>query len=91
MSSHPEPDTGGSPIPNLLSGFRLLAAPVMLYLAWIGKPNGFLVLLAISLSTDAVDGFLARRLSWQSELGARLDSWGDFATYVSVPLGAWWL
>jgi CDP-diacylglycerol--glycerol-3-phosphate 3-phosphatidyltransferase len=86
-----ESKTGGSHIPNALSGFRLLAAPVMLYLAWIGKPFSFLVLLAISLSTDAVDGYLARRLSWQSELGAKLDSWGDFATYVTVPLGAWWL
>ena len=83
--------SNGSIIPNLLSGFRLLAAPVMLYLAWIGKPLSFLVLLAISLSTDAIDGFLARRLNWQSELGARLDSWGDFTTYITVPLGAWWL
>lgn len=91
MISHPEPNTSGSNIPNLISGFRLLAAPVMLYLAWIGRPVGFLVLLAISLITDAIDGFLARRLNWQSELGARLDSWGDFATYVTVPLGAWWL
>jgi CDP-diacylglycerol--glycerol-3-phosphate 3-phosphatidyltransferase len=82
---------GGRMIPNLLSGFRLLAAPVMLYLASIGRPFSFLVLLAISLGTDAIDGFLARRLKWQSELGARLDSWGDFATYVTVPLGAWWL
>ena len=83
--------SGGKIIPNLLSGFRLLAAPIMLYLAWIGKPWGFLVLLAISLSTDAIDGFLARRLNWQSELGARLDSWGDLTTYITIPLGAWWL
>jgi CDP-diacylglycerol--glycerol-3-phosphate 3-phosphatidyltransferase len=86
-----ESKTGGSHIPNFLSGFRLLAAPLMLWLAWVDTPTGFVVLLAISLSTDAVDGYLARRLSWQSELGARLDSWGDFATYVTVPLGAWLL
>ena len=83
--------SGGKIIPNLLSGFRLLAAPIMLYLAWTGKPLSFLIMLAISLSTDAIDGFLARRLNWQSELGARLDSWGDFTTYITVPLGAWWL
>ena len=90
-------DPGSAPrgnkvcIPNLLSGFRLLAAPVMLLLAWIGRPTGFLALLAISLCSDALDGWLARRLKRQSALGARLDSWGDFATYVTVPLGAWWL
>lgn len=82
---------GGSNIPNTLSGFRLLAAPAMLYMAWVGNPVGFLVLLAVSLATDALDGYLARRLNWQSELGAKLDSWGDFATYITVALGAWWL
>jgi len=80
---------GGAP--NLLSAFRLLAAPLMLFLAWTDAPYWFLLFLAISLATDALDGFLARRLGWQSELGARLDSWGDFLTYATVPLGAWWL
>lgn len=91
VNSNQDLKSSGNIIPNLLSGFRLLAAPIMLYLAWINKPLSFLVLLSISLSTDAIDGFLARRLNWQSELGARLDSWGDFATYITVPLGAWWL
>ena len=91
MNPIAEPNSGGSKIPNLLSGFRLLAAPVMLFLAWIDQPVGFLVLLAITLSTDALDGYLARRQSWQSELGTKLDSWGDFTTYITVALGAWWL
>ena len=34
--------------------------------------------------TDALDGFLARRLGCQSELGALLDSIGDFAFFVSL-------
>ena len=63
----------------------------MLCMAWFDRQVGFLVLLAISLSTDALDGYLARRLKWQSEFGAILDSWGDFATYITVALGAWWL
>lgn len=81
----------GSSIPNLLSAFRLLASPAMLLMAWFDRPVGFLLLLAVSLSTDALDGYLARRRNWQSELGAKLDSWGDFATYLTVALGAWWL
>lgn len=78
-------------IPNLLSGFRLIAAPFLLYLAWTGRPNLFLALLALSLLSDSVDGFVARRLHETSELGTRLDSWGDLATYFTVPLCAWWL
>ena len=78
-------------IPNLLSGFRLIAAPFLLYLAWMGHPNLFLALLAVSLLSDSIDGFIARRLNEASELGTKLDSWGDLATYLTVPLCAWWL
>jgi CDP-diacylglycerol--glycerol-3-phosphate 3-phosphatidyltransferase len=78
-------------LPNLLSLLRLVAAPVLLLLAAAGRPTAYLVLLAAALLSDAVDGFLARRLGQTSELGARLDSWGDFAIYMTVPLGAWWL
>ena len=78
-------------IPNLLSGFRLLATPFLLYLAWEGHHNMFLGLLVFSLLTDTVDGFLARKFSWTSEFGAKLDSWGDLALYMTVPFCAWWL
>ncbi|MCW8827172.1 MAG: CDP-alcohol phosphatidyltransferase family protein [Gammaproteobacteria bacterium] len=78
-------------IPNQLSLFRLIAAPFLLYLAWIGEANIFLILLAISLVSDALDGFLARRWHQESELGTKLDSWGDLANYFLVPICAWWL
>lgn len=78
-------------IPNQLSLFRLVAAPFLLYLAWIGEAELFLVLLAFSLVSDALDGFLARRWHQESELGTKLDSWGDLANYLLVPLCAWWL
>ena len=76
-------------IPNLLSGFRLLAAPLLLWIAWSGRPNLFLTVLVVSFLTDLFDGLLARRFGTQSELGARLDSWGDFVIYVALPMGAW--
>lgn len=78
-------------LPNVLSGLRLAAAPVLLVVAWLGEPRLFLLLLALSFLTDAADGFLARRLGQTSELGARLDSWGDFAVYLSLPVALWWL
>jgi CDP-diacylglycerol--glycerol-3-phosphate 3-phosphatidyltransferase len=78
-------------IPNILSGFRLVAAPFLLGLAWTGQQSLFLVLLAVSLLSDAVDGIIARRLRVASDMGTRLDSWGDLATYLNMPLCAWWL
>lgn len=78
-------------IPNLLSGFRLFSVPVLLVLAWRGDETVFLVLLVSALFTDLADGYLARKLHLESELGARLDSWGDFALYITTPLSAWLL
>ncbi len=78
-------------IPNLLSVFRIIAAPLLLYLAWLGHSNLFLALVVVLLLSDSIDGFLARRLNEVSELGAKLDSWGDLVTMLSIPLCAWWL
>jgi CDP-diacylglycerol--glycerol-3-phosphate 3-phosphatidyltransferase len=78
-------------IPNLLSGLRLASVPVLLALAWVGNDKAFLLLLVCALLTDLADGYLARRLCQESELGARLDSWGDFALYISTPWSAWML
>ena len=77
--------------PNLLSASRLIAAPFLLYLAWTDRPGLFLALLAITLLSDAVDGFVARRLHATSEFGTLLDSYGDLVTYLVIPLCAWWL
>jgi len=78
-------------LPNLLSALRLASVPVLLVLAWNGRAAAFLVVLVCALLTDLLDGFLARRLGQVSSLGARLDSWGDFAVYMATPLCAWWL
>jgi CDP-diacylglycerol--glycerol-3-phosphate 3-phosphatidyltransferase len=75
----------------LLSGLRIALVPFLLWLTWTGHPTAFLVTFAFSLSTDLLDGYLARRWRTGSELGARLDSGGDLATYAVFPLCAWWL
>jgi CDP-diacylglycerol--glycerol-3-phosphate 3-phosphatidyltransferase len=74
-------------LPNALSLFRVLAAPVLLGLAWAGNSLGFMVLYAMTLASDCADGFLARRLHQESVLGARLDSYGDLALVIAMPLG----
>ena len=78
-------------LPNLLSVFRLLAAPVLLVLAWQRLEDWWLGLLLCSLVSDIADGFIARHFNVTSVLGARLDSFGDMATYVTVPICVWLL
>lgn len=78
-------------LPNALSLLRLLLAPVMVGMAWRALSDVFLLLTFAAWITDALDGYLARRLHQCSELGARLDSWGDLAFYSALAVGAWWL
>jgi len=78
--------------PNIVTLSRLCLAPVLLALAYSGKSTAFLVVLCISLVADIVDGKLARWLGQATELGARLDSWADFATfYTTLPVCAYLL
>jgi CDP-diacylglycerol--glycerol-3-phosphate 3-phosphatidyltransferase len=78
-------------IPNLLSLMRLALVPVLAALAYFSRAEAFLVILAISLLTDVFDGYLARKLNQTSELGAKLDSWGDVLTYGCMVLGLYWI
>jgi CDP-diacylglycerol--glycerol-3-phosphate 3-phosphatidyltransferase len=78
-------------VPNTLSVLRLLLVPVLLTLAWNGHGKVFFNVLVCSLLTDALDGWLARKLNQATELGARLDSWADLLTTLSLPLAGWWL
>ena len=78
-------------IPNILSLFRIAAAPFLLLAAWSGRPELFFFLFGAMLLSDALDGFIARALHQTSELGARLDSYGDIITYLTTPLAVWWL
>jgi len=78
-------------IPNALSTFRLVAAPVLLILAWYDQEWAFLILFVLALCTDAMDGYLARKWHQTSKLGNFLDSLGDFVIYVALVPSAWWL
>lgn len=78
-------------LPNLLSCMRLIAAPLLLFLARQNLPDLFLALLALSLLTDVIDGYVARRFKVTTKAGAKLDSWGDFVTFLTIVISAWWL
>jgi phosphatidylglycerophosphate synthase len=57
--------------------------PAVLMTAVGGSRPWFVGLLAAGLLTDALDGFFARRLNAQSELGRKLDSWADYLTMIT--------
>jgi len=74
---------------NALSFYRLCAAPVIVFAALSGERTLFMVLMLISLATDAADGFLARRWKQESKLGARLDALADSFTLGAGLTGIW--
>lgn len=71
-------------LPNTISLARLLGAPLIVWLlltdAWVAA---FVVFLAAGLS-DAVDGYLAKRLDMQSFIGTYLDPLADKTLLVCI-------
>ncbi len=78
-------------LPNLLTCFRFFSAPAILFFAWSGDGDLFLLLLAITFLSDLLDGMAARLLGQESEFGAVLDSWADLLVYITIAISTWWL
>jgi phosphatidylglycerophosphate synthase len=72
---------------NTITFFRIVAFPVLLYLVFANNLIFFRWLLVVSFLTDALDGFLARKLKAHSILGARFDSIGDDLTALAAIIG----
>ena len=62
-------------IPNLLSLFRILFSASLLL--FYRSPAAFIAVYFVLGATDFLDGKLARRYHWNSELGTKLDGLGD--------------
>jgi len=74
-------------IPNMITLYRLLMVPVILYFAISGREKLFAVFLVINLISDIIDGYIARRFKMESEIGAKLDSFADNFNYVLAFIG----
>ncbi|MDR2012278.1 MAG: CDP-alcohol phosphatidyltransferase family protein [Rhodanobacter sp.] len=74
-------------IPNLLSFYRIIISPFILYLGISGQEKLFAIFLIISLITDILDGLIARKFNLQTEFGARMDSIADICTYILAIVG----
>jgi CDP-diacylglycerol--glycerol-3-phosphate 3-phosphatidyltransferase len=78
-----------TPVPNVLSGARALAVPVLFALALLEREGAFTWVLIPALLSDIVDGLVARVFSLQSRLGAVLDSVADSLLMLASVYGIW--
>ncbi len=75
-------------VPNLITLARLLAVPVTVYVILEGYFVAAFWIFVTAAASDALDGYLAKRLDAVSEVGAYLDPLADKAllvgTYVAL-------
>ena len=88
-------------IPNILSVIRLILVPVFIYLFFAFYEEQIYIPLCVFLfagMTDVIDGYLARRNNWITNLGKLLDPLADKLMECSVLICfaikrpvLWWL
>ncbi len=71
-------------LPNLITFGRLLTVPVAVYLLMQSAYLSAFLLFLLAGVSDALDGYLAKRLNQTTELGAILDPLADKALLVGV-------
>jgi phosphatidylglycerophosphate synthase len=74
-------------IADWFSFYRIAAAPILLLLLLLDERHLFSWFLLISYLTDAIDGYLARKLKITSSRGSQLDSFGDQITLIVGLIG----
>ena len=71
-------------IPNFITLGRIISVPVIFWLLLSGQSKiAFFVFVCAGIS-DAVDGYLAKRFNWRTELGSYLDPLADKLLIVSI-------
>jgi cardiolipin synthase (CMP-forming) len=76
-------------IPNLLCVFRILLTMPVAWAILDGRYPVALALFLIAGFTDLLDGYLAKRFSWQSRLGGLLDPLADKLLLVASFVTLW--
>ncbi|MFD1315412.1 CDP-alcohol phosphatidyltransferase family protein [Namhaeicola litoreus] len=76
-------------IADWLSFYRIFSFPFLMVFIFLDWRLVFTWMLLISYSTDAIDGYLARKFNMTSSRGSQLDSLGDQLTLVAGLLGLW--
>lgn len=71
-------------IPNLITLGRVILVPVVFWLLITHQLQAAFLAFVVAGISDAVDGFLAKRYNWETELGAYLDPIADKLLIVSI-------
>lgn len=79
-----------SQIPNAITVARMVVAFPLLWLLVEGRFPQALWLAVVAGASDVLDGFLAKRFSWQSVLGGILDPIADKLLLSVCFFGLWW-
>ena len=78
----------GSPlninIPNFITLGRVMSVPVIFWLLLTGRTQAAFLMFVCAGISDAVDGYLAKRFDWRTELGSYLDPLADKLLIVSI-------
>ena len=74
-------------IADWFSFYRIFAVPILIVFIWLGERELFSWFMLISYATDAIDGYLARKLNISSARGSQLDSYGDQLTLIIALFG----
>lgn len=80
-----------SDIPNLLTIARMLLVPPIVWMLLQRQFELALVLFFIAGFSDGLDGFLAKKMGWESRIGALLDPLADKLMLISCYLALAWL
>lgn len=77
-------------IPNCITIGRVLAVPFVFWLLVSGRYQTAFFIFVVAGISDAVDGWLAKRYNWQTELGSYLDPLADKLLVVSIFVAMGW-
>ncbi len=71
-------------IPNFITIARVMSVPVIFWLLISGEMQTAFYVFVAAGASDALDGYLAKRFDWRTELGAVLDPLADKLLLVSL-------
>ena len=71
-------------LPNLITLTRIILVPVIIWLILAGHTHTAFVAFLVAGVSDALDGFIAKRLHMETELGAYLDPLADKMLIVCI-------
>ena len=78
-------------IPNIICLLRIALIVPLIHAMLEGRQGLILLLFGTAAVSDALDGFLAKRFGWTSDLGRFLDPAADKLLLMSVFITAAWL